>query len=311
MKLPWGKMAFRGLVLALLAVSASDSWGQSKQPPKNTPAAQQVAPADQRGTEQQPLTVKVLPAEKTQADTDDEKQHRDNEIGLTKATWILAIFTAFLVLVALGQLVLFWIQLKLIGDSLVDAKKAADAAEKAADAAKANAQAVVNSERARIFVIIDQDTTNSIRGAATVELPHLQAATVGANVGLFYGLKNYGKTPAIIKEISHHMVCAAELTKTREKVPAAPLPIDHILTGDQRTNLQTLVCSLDHKINIATAKDIQASESIIWFYGYVSYDDTFGWGRELRYIFYYNGSTGGRFRLWSYQEHKSPQPHEA
>jgi hypothetical protein len=169
----------------------------------------------------------------------------------------------------------------------------------------------VDSERARIFVIIDQDTTDSIRSAATIELLHLQDATVGVKVGLFYGLKNYGKTPAIIKEISHQIVCAAELSKTREYVPKIPLPMDHILAGEQRTDLQTLACSLDHKINVATAKDIQGLKSIIWFYGYVAYDDTFGWSRELRYIFYYDGSTGGRFRLWSYQEHKSPQPHEA
>ena len=47
-----------------------------------------------------------------------------------------------------------------------------------------------------------------------------------ASVGLYYGLKNYGKTPAIIKEISQQLVLAPELAKEREYSPKNPLPIE-------------------------------------------------------------------------------------
>jgi hypothetical protein len=67
---------------------------------------------------------------------------------------------------------------------------------------------------------------------------------------------------------------------------------------------------MDSLLTVRDAKLIKNSKSSLWFYGYVSYDDTFGWGRELRYIFNCNGDTGGRFRLYSFHEFESKKPHE-
>jgi hypothetical protein len=70
------------------------------------------------------------------------------------------------------------------------------------------------------------------------------------------------------------------------------------------------VCSLDRKVTVGEAKEILTLRNALWFYGYVAYDDTFGFARELRYVFRYDGSTGGRFRLHSLQEIRSQKRYE-
>ena len=88
------------------------------------------------------------------------------------------------------------------------------------------------------------------------------------------------------------------------------MPIEPTLGPAEQTSRGTLVCSLDRKITVGEAKEILALKNTLWFYGYVAYDDTFGFGRELRYIFRYDGGTGGRFRLHSFQEFQSRIRHE-
>ena len=74
-------MRLRYLVVALmfLAAFASNHWEQLNQrhPPQSKQAAQPAAP-DQRGTDQVPLTVKILPAQdaEKQADKAEHKQRR-------------------------------------------------------------------------------------------------------------------------------------------------------------------------------------------------------------------------------------------
>lgn len=262
-----------------------------------------------------PLSVKILPSEKTKTETTKEKYEADEKPDIDRAlstyTGWLAVFTAALFVAAGVQVGFFWWQLRLIRDAAKLTKEAADAAAKGARAAELNAEAVIDAERARIFVSVDRDTTDSIRAAARyVNSPEMDTGTISTNVGLFYSFKNYGKTPAILKEISHQIVLAPELAKLREYVPIAPLPLEHILGPSERTPDETLTCNLGRKITVGEAKQIQTLNNTVWFYGYISYDDTFGFGRELRYIFHYDGSTAGRFRLYSYREIQSVKRHQ-
>jgi hypothetical protein len=189
--------------------------------------------------------------------------------------------------------------------------KASEAPKKASEAAQLSAEALINAERARIFIIIEQDTADSIRAAAKhANSTEKDGDALDSSVGLYYGLKNYGKTPAIIKEISQQLVLAPQLAKEREYSPKTPLPIEPTLGPGEQTPRGTLVCSLDRKITVGEAKEILTLKNALWFYGYVAYDDTFGFGRELRYIFRYDGSTGGRFRLHSFQEFQSRIRHQ-
>lgn len=122
-------MIFRSLViaLALLAVIASDSWAQSKQPsPQSKPPAQPPA-TDQRGTDQIPLSVKILPAtdakeqaDKTERDRKekaiiDEKLAFETQRIADYTDW-LAVFTGLLFLIAILQAALFFWQLRYMRD---------------------------------------------------------------------------------------------------------------------------------------------------------------------------------------------------
>ena len=129
-------------------------------------------------------------------------------------------------------------------------------AKKASEAAKLNAEALINAERARIFVTIEQDTADSIRSAAKhANSTEKDGDALDSSVGLYYGLKNYGKTPAIIKEISQQLVLAPELAKEREYNPKSPLPIEPTLGPVEQTPRGTLVCTLDRKITVGEAKE--------------------------------------------------------
>src|SRR5450631_1992348 len=90
-------MRLRCLVIALtllLAAIASDSWGQSKQPsPK---ASQQKATQQERGTEDSPVVVKVLPAEKPKDELDREIEKQGADRQLVKLTGDLARYTQLL-----------------------------------------------------------------------------------------------------------------------------------------------------------------------------------------------------------------------
>jgi hypothetical protein len=160
-------MKLRSLVisLTLLAAFASDSWGQSKRPPSSSEAASkqntQTTTSDQRGTENMPLAVKILPGEKTTADTAKEKYEAEEKPSLDRAlsayTGWLAIFTAALFFAAAIQVGLFLWQLRLIQAASKDTRDAADAA-------KLNAQAVIDAQRAHLFVaVVQHDVIETIQ----------------------------------------------------------------------------------------------------------------------------------------------------
>jgi hypothetical protein len=102
-------------LVALLVALASDSWGQSKpdSPPREeAKTAQQSAPKDQRGTEQFPAFVKIIPTQKTPEEAEaDRKEKEQKDTNDTRLVW----FTGLLACIGFLQLLVFgWqgIQLK-------------------------------------------------------------------------------------------------------------------------------------------------------------------------------------------------------
>jgi hypothetical protein len=93
--------------------------------------------------------------------------------------------TVTLVVVRLGQLLLFYVQLRYIRMSLDDAKVAADAARDSANAAKQSADAAQVIDRAYVFATV-QFTGVSIVPSETA----INTVVVT--------LRNYGKTPAVL-----------------------------------------------------------------------------------------------------------------
>jgi hypothetical protein len=102
-------------LVALLVALASDSWGQSKpdSPPREqAKTAQQSASKDQRGTEQFPAFVKIIPTQKTPEEAEaDRKEKEQKDTNDTRLVW----FTGLLACIGFLQLLVFgWqgIQLK-------------------------------------------------------------------------------------------------------------------------------------------------------------------------------------------------------
>jgi hypothetical protein len=139
------------LVIAISATILGSALGKSPKPSTGgqSPSNQTIrlAAPDRCGTDQLPLMVKVLPAQKSQSET--EKEERDQkakaEVDAKSAfetqriadyTWWLAAFTLTLFCIAIVQAGLFVWQLLLIRESLADAKIAADAAKDGAKAAR-------------------------------------------------------------------------------------------------------------------------------------------------------------------------------
>jgi hypothetical protein len=172
--------------------------GEPNRPQQPQPGTgQQSATNEQRGTDQVPLTVKVLPSPKSQADIDEEKrrayENATNEKNLTNGTWTMAVMKLFRVFVGGAQLILFFVQLRYIRESLNDAKIAATAAKDGAAAAEKYARvteaAMVAAERAYV----------SIRSVFFVRDPiegELQGITAG------FRLQNTGNTPT--KQMTSH-----------------------------------------------------------------------------------------------------------
>lgn len=128
---------------APLQPPASGVGGLGNSQKSQVDSSKQPAGTDQRGTDQMPLSVKILPSPKSQAGIEEEQrradEHTANERGLTAATWTLAGFTLLLAFIASGQVALFIWQLRLIRDSLDDAKIAAEAARDGAAASRDHA----------------------------------------------------------------------------------------------------------------------------------------------------------------------------
>ena len=156
--------------------------------------------ADQRGTEKQSLVIKALEAAKTAERIEQERPENekkaDRETRLVIWTVVLAVATIFLMLIAGGQLWMFWRQLRLMRDAVIDGAKVASAARDSADAS-------LKSNMPILFPYV-----TDMAGLHPLQ-PSEKPITYKAR--LLIAFDNYGKTPGIIKRVR------AQLFLCREK----------------------------------------------------------------------------------------------
>jgi hypothetical protein len=219
----------RLIFIALLAMFAcSEASAQSRQQSKgrdgNNPNSQSTQPpaVDQRGTDQLPLTVKILPSQKTKEEAEKEERERgekaaidrsvaDDTQRLAEYTKWLAVFTLALFLGAIGQAALFFVQLRYMRKGMDDAKVAAEAAKAASEAAKTQALATIQAERPYIVFKISQP------GLAFEKA--LIIPDTSTNGRLRFEIINAGKTPAMLEEFK-------ELYPVVEGRADPPAPLD-------------------------------------------------------------------------------------
>lgn len=172
----------------------------------------------------------------------------------------------------------------------------------AADAAKLTSQVAVGAERAHFFVHIETENivgtiSQASKGAAAPKErpPALR---------LSYALKNHGKTPAMIRELSHGVVVAPDLPENRKYQAVSQLPVDILGAGEKTPPIQVV------DLPRLTSNDIASIEELFnnfWFYGIVVYDDIFGWRRTLEFVLQYSTVLHG-FRVFRYQESEVRRP---
>jgi hypothetical protein len=190
------------LCVAISLAISGVSWGQSQKPPasSNPPSNEntQPAPRDQRGTDQSPLAIKIIPGtdskQKTEQEERERKEKTDIETRLADETQriadytkFLSVFTAALLAAAIGQIVLFWYQLGYMATGVKDAGIAATSAKEATKNAKESFEKL---ERPYIFIYEPKPF------AISRSKPMNQQPFVKYTVG------SWGKTPAIVKFIS-------------------------------------------------------------------------------------------------------------
>jgi hypothetical protein len=165
------RFGYLAIALVLLVTFASDSLGQSKQPPtQSKPATQPPAP-DQRGTDQVPLAVKILPATDAQEQAEKAEHERkekaiiDEKLAfetqrIADYTDRLALFTVLLFCVAVAQAGLFLWQLRYMRQGMRDAEMAAKAAQDSAEATWDSVTLAKDTAERQLRAYVFLDTIN-------------------------------------------------------------------------------------------------------------------------------------------------------
>jgi hypothetical protein len=181
-----------------------------------------------------------------------------------------------------------------------DMKASVSAAEMAAGAAMLSAKAAVEAERAYLFAILTHDGVGMHYGADPSELPLETAGQIAQRLWVQFTLKNFGKTPAILKEISHQLIHGEEeWPSLTSYTPDLETRVPVVLgAGDSLP--EKIITHPKSIIPAAQYKSAFVGDTAIWFYGYARYDDVFG--REIEYRFRWKFSGVGPLRFDYHRE---------
>jgi hypothetical protein len=190
------------LTLVLLQGPSPTSGKGEGQPPQGQPGQQQQRPSPGSST----APTSPLPAAQTRGETDGNSGK-----GKSASEWWMIGLTGALLLVAAIQVRLFWRQLDIMDDSLVDSKTAAIAAKDAAEATKESValtrQTAERQLRAYVFV-------------EKIDPPKRDAPRVFFNVAY----KNSGQTPAYDVVVRANTAFGPAQLKSPLVDPAKPRP---------------------------------------------------------------------------------------
>ena len=154
--------------------------------------------------------------------------------------------------------------------------------------------ALVKSERA---FLLSNITSDSASDAIKPGLRYPNSPTMGhqGDVIVKYDIKNYGRTPAVIRSISHKLICCARLPCSPDYPPPDKSLVEHAIAADAAVAAPE--CRLEPPLNMQNAIDVAGGNSMLWFYGIVRYDDAFGSPHEYRFLYRY-GEGGLRQALY-------------
>jgi hypothetical protein len=172
----------------------------------------------------------------------------------------------------------------------------------AADAAKLASQVAVGAERAHLFIHIE--TENIVSAISQGSKGAASSKERPPALRLSYALKNHGKTPAMIRELSHGVVVAPDLPENPKYQAVSQFPVDILGAGEKTPPIQVV------DLPRLTSNDIASIEELfnnLWFYGVIVYDDIFGWRRTLEFVLQYSTVLHG-LGVFKYQESEVRRP---
>jgi hypothetical protein len=156
----------------------------------------------------------------------------------------------------------------------------------AAHAAKASAEALLTSEQAQLVAVLEAGNIPQMLS----ELGRGGSELGSQRIIVSFTVKNYGKTIALIKEISHELTHRKELPSHVRYAPIPNLPKERTLVAGATT--EAIVCSMPAPLSASEAMSIRAGDSFLWLWGRVVYDDAFGREHEHRFVTRYRVGHG-------------------
>ncbi len=227
-----------------------------------------------------------------------DQQESKGEFWTAKLTdWLLAGFTFFLML--------FTYRLWKSTDKLwVAGEKQIAVAHEAAEAAKLNAEALISSERAHLFIIVvNNNLFDALRGSYwylrvrndTTLLDH----RMQPRPELEFIIKNTGRTAAIMQDISYQLIQVAAETTLFEFAVQDTI-VNPVLEGGQETSPPT-PCIFESALTVADGVAGIEGSRPFFFYGSITFRDTFRQQHEYRWRYQYRGN---RFVLVHEEEHQ-------
>jgi len=232
-------------------------------PQSEATPTQKKAAYDQRGAEESPLVIKTVPSQKSQEQASQEQYDRDEQTSNKR--WMICL-TGLTVLVGLIQAFLIWSQARIgqrqntimetqsaiMSGQLQATETAANAARESAEIAK---RSLETTERAYLHPI-------------RWDIDEFRA---GARPICRFAVKNFGRTPAMLTEIS--------FASTYDSVPPQQPPS---FTRAERVKISLPASSTYRKsflLNTELSQDLFGeimSERIkLWIFLQVSYTDVF------------------------------------
>jgi len=185
------------------------------QPTKESIKSKQVPKNEQRGSDQFPMVVKVIPPTINAEEADTDRQERKEK---QESDWWLVKLTAVLALIGTIQVIVFGWQARRLRQSV-------KATEIAAKAAKDSANNIPTTERAYVFATIEKPKLHPVYNK---DMGHEGCYCFATRI-LFM---NHGKTPAVITEI--HGVISLETAEVSNNLFNLDIP-KGIIVGSNKS----------------------------------------------------------------------------
>ncbi len=249
----------------------------SQQPKSKTQQPQQTTTTDQRGTQESPILVKVLPTPKTSEeatqDAEDRKQKAKNDGNIVDLTAVLAI-------VAFLQLLVYTYQAKKLRETVESAGQQAEAMERHIGEATRSANAMEH-----IATVIQSGNAAVLRAYISVVIG--EAVYQDLRDGLKFegkpNLVNTGSTPAhnVRTRISAALVPQANAENFDYTLPEEVAKGSAVVAPHQTYILRAMVKEFVPEVEVSAIKHGEGKALTVW--GVITYDDIFGTNHTTKF----------------------------